>query len=330
MDQFDPKPIRQQADTFWREAFTLFESVTPRVLPYVATFGLFAVVVTIAGWVAERHFQTRIGLEVGFHEIGGVVLTIALILRTNAGYDRWWEARKLWGGIVNQCRNLAIGSLSYGPKNPQWREEVVRWTAVFPYAAHSALEGVPLSPQITALVGPEAAGQLAAAQHLPSFVARKLGGLLQCACEQGMNQFAFAQVDRERALLIDHIGGCERILKTPLPQVYSIKIRRILALFLLTLPFVLLNRVSHDWLVPLICVMVAYPLISLDQIGHELQNPFSTKNLSHLPLGDISLTIERNLNSVLAADPAFANSSLAEEPIGQDGSRTVLWPLRLE
>ena len=91
------------------------------------------------------------------------------------------------------------------------------------------------------------------------------------------------QVDRERAALIDHIGACERILKTPLPLVYAIKIRRFIALFLLTLPFALLHRINGDWLVPFITMMVAYPLMSLDQIGIELQNPFSKANLSHLP-----------------------------------------------
>ncbi|HQR68067.1 MAG TPA: hypothetical protein PLB02_11790 [Thermoanaerobaculia bacterium] len=48
-------------------------------------------------------------------------------------------------------------------------------------------------------------------------------------------------------------------------------------------------------------MLVAYPLISLDQIGIELQNPFSKQNLSHLPLGDISATIERNLAGILKA-----------------------------
>jgi len=100
-------------------------------------------------------------------------------------------------------------------------------------------------------------------------------------------------------LLIDHIGACERILKTPLPQAYAIKIRRFIALFLLTLPFALLHRISGEWMVPLITMMVAYPLMSLDQIGIELQNPFAKANLSHLPLGDISANIEKNLVGLL-------------------------------
>ena len=102
-----------------------------------------------------------------------------------------------------------------------------------------------------------------------------------------METFAFIQVDRERALLIDHIGACERILKTPLPRIYSIKIRRFVLLFLLTLPLALLHRFDAGWFIPLITMLVAYPLLSLDQIGIELENPFSTSNLSHLPLDDI-------------------------------------------
>lgn len=296
----------RQPDAFWREAFTLAESVTPRVLPYVATFGIFSALVTAAAWVGDR-YGLFIGLEVGFHEIGGVLLTIALILRTNAGYDRWWEARRLWGGIVNQCRNLAITGLSYGPEDPQWRDRLVRWTATFPWVAKAALQGQALPSSVDNLVGNEDARRLAAASHPPSAVAIQLAAVLRAGSERGMNPLAFAQADKERASLIDHIGGCERILKTPLPKVYSIKIRRVLALFLLTLPFVLLTRVSHDWLIPLICILVAYPLISLDQIGHELQNPFSLKNLSHLPLDDISASIERNVLSL--RDVPFASGT---------------------
>ena len=77
------------------------------------------------------------------------------------------------------------------------------------------------------------------------------------------------------------------------------KIRRYIALFLCLLPFALLDRLHSDYIVPPICMLVAYPLFSLDQMGIELQNPFSKKNLSHLPLEDISDTIERNVMGLL-------------------------------
>ncbi len=115
------------------------------------------------------------------------------------------------------------------------------------------------------------------------------------------DRFSFLQMDKERAMLIDHIGACERIMKTPLALVYSIKIRRFIATFLLTLPFALIHVLDNNLLVPLVIMLVAYPLFSLDQIGVELQNPFDTSNLSHLPLDEISRTIERNVLSLAGA-----------------------------
>lgn len=148
---------------------------------------------------------------------------------------------------------------------------------------------------------------------MPSFVALQLANLLREACDRyDMDRFAFMQVDRERAALMDHIGGYERILKTPLPLAYAIKIRRFIALFLLTLPFALLHRINGDWLVPVITMLVVYPLMSLDQIGIELQNPFSKTNLSHPPIGDISANIEKNLLGLLQAKQKTVEKALPE------------------
>jgi ion channel-forming bestrophin family protein len=282
---------------FWREAFALSGSATPHVFPNVLLFGVIAAAIDGSAWLLERAFGIGLGLEVAPFEIAGAALGLLLILRTNAGYDRWWEARKLWGGIVNQCRNFAISALAYGPTNPDWQEKIVRWAVAFPLAARDSLRG--LKPDAAAVLGPDAAERLQAANHGPNRVALELAALLREGCDLGMDRFAFLRVDEQRAMLIDHIGACERILKTPLPTAYSIKIRRFIALFLLTLPFALLHQLEAVWQVPFVTMLVAYPLLSLDRIGVELQNPFSTANLSHLPLDDISATIERNLMALL-------------------------------
>ncbi len=217
---------------FWREAFAWRGSVTPLVILYVFQFGLIAAIVCVVAWLVEHQFQVTIGLEITPFEIAGAALGLLLILRTNAGHDRWWEARKLWGGIVNQSRNVAISALSYGPSDSQWRENFVNWAAVFPHIARCQLRGEPPSPEVASLLGQDASAQIASSVHMPSFVAMKLAELLREACDiYHMDRFAFMQVDRERATLIDHIGGCERILKTPLPLAYSIKIRRFIASF---------------------------------------------------------------------------------------------------
>ncbi len=280
--------------------FALHGSIAPKVMPSVLISGLAAGGICGVSWLAERLFEVRIALAIAPFEFAGATLGLLLILRTNAGYDRWWEARILWGGIVNQSRNLVIGAMAYGPNNSEWREKIVRWAAVFPHVARLSLRSELPSREVSNLVGPEEARRVASAEHMPSFVAARLGELLHEARETlKMDGFAFIQVDRERALLIDHIGACERIAKTPLPRAYSINIRRFIVAFLFMLPFSLLHLLDNDWLVPFITMLVGYPLLSLDLIGVDLENPFSTSNLSHLPLDDISTDIERNVLAAL-------------------------------
>ena len=142
--------------------------------------------------------------------------------------------------------------------------------------------------------------ELRRSQHLPLYVSNRLARLLHEAVDRNeLDQFAFMQAEQQRNLLIDHIGACERILKTPLAASLSVKIRRFLFLYLMALPFGLYDKVGVA--TPLIVMLVAYPLLSLDQISVELQNPFSKRRLSHLPLEDICMTIQNNLMSLLDA-----------------------------
>ena len=95
------------------------------------------------------------------------------------------------------------------------------------------------------------------------------------------------------------LGGCERIRNTPLATVYSITIRRFILIYLATLPFALLHKFEEEWLAPLATFLLAYSVLALDRIGIELQQPFSTGSLNHLPLHDICQTIEQNLLALL-------------------------------
>lgn len=299
--------ISKSSRAFWRQAFALSGSVTLRVLPKVFVFGLIAAGISILARVVEGRSHIEMGVDPASYGVAGAILALLLVLRTNAGYDRWWEGRKLWGGIVNQSRNLAIHVLSYGPDDRAWREDFVRWVAAYSHTARATLRGEPLPPEVAPLVGREAAAIVAAADHMPGLVDLKLGGLLHEAIERrGMNYFAFQQADRERALLMDHLGGCERIAHSRMPLVYSIKIRQFITLYLLALPFALLGTFDSVLLVPLTTMLIAYPILALDQTGIELEDPFSTRNLSHLPLEQITATIERNLEGLLAAERALA------------------------
>jgi len=295
---------------FWHEVFAIHNSVTPEIKIRVAIFGAIAAVV----WAIGTYTNLIPASEIAPYELIGVGLVVLLMTRTNTGYDRWYEGRKLWGGIVNQSRNLAQIGLVYGPTDSSWRQPFVRWSAAFSHACRHSLRGERNVEDMSDLLGPQDLAMLRNSQHLPLYVSNRLAQLLQDALDSGqIDRFAFFQADQQRNLLIDHIGACERILKTPLAEALSVKIRRFLFLYLLALPFGIFDKAGIA--TPLIVMLVAYPLLSLDQISVELQNPFSQKRLSHLPLNDICNAIQENLLALVDLQPNGEDQPTDRQPV---------------
>ena len=287
-------------DTFWAEAFAIHGSVAPVVARNALIFTLLALVVYLLDAATHR---INLGVDLAPYEVAGAALGLVLVLRTNAGYDRWWEGRRLWGGIINQSRTLATSALTFGPDDPRWRDELMRWLASYAHVSRHTLRGERDLPSVAALVGPEASARIAAARHMPTAVSLEIARLLRAGVENaGAHSLAFLPAEEARNQLLDHIGGCERIVKSPLPRVYGIEIRRFIFLFLATLPFALLPRVQ--WLTPFTTLLIAYPILALDQIGVSLQNPFDPDDLGALPLDEICASIEAELLALSAAAPS--------------------------
>ena len=280
---------------FWAEALAVTGSALPLVLPRALLFGVFALVVTAVDLSANL---PDLMIEITPFEVAGGVLSLLLVLRTNAGYERWWEGRRIWGDIVNRCRNLAVAALSYGPDDPAWRDRIVRRAAAFPHAARQSLRRDRTTDGLGRVLGVDEAERVAAAEHMPTAVGRLIGESLRDARDRlGLDGFTLLRIDPDRAALIDDIGACERIIKTPLPLAYRVEIRRFLILFIAAIPFAMVRRLY--WLTPIATVLIAAPLLAVDKIGTELQDPFSKDSLNHLPLDDICATIEGNLMAML-------------------------------
>jgi putative membrane protein len=140
---------------FWSEAFVLHGSIFPLVLPRVLVFALLSAVICVVAPAVERQFGVRIVLGITPFEFAGAALGVLLVFRTNAGYERWWEARKLWGGFVDRSRNFAISALAYGPNDAKWREQLARWAASYSHVARHSLRGERPASEVINLVGPE-------------------------------------------------------------------------------------------------------------------------------------------------------------------------------
>lgn len=280
---------QEERNNFLHGALAWHGSVTPRILLGVFVMGLY----TYGLFYLDGNYYKLPRFAVTPFEYTGAVLGLVLVFRTNAGHERWWEARKLWGAVTNQIRNLLVMTWNYGENNQLWRDEMTKWLVTFAFAHKEALRFQKDFDALKDWLSVDEIEALKNAPHFPLFVSDKIAALLeQARCRQQFEPLILLQFEKQRAALIDSIGGNERILKTPMPLVYAIKTRRFILIYLLLLPFSLIDEAQM--MSPFIAVLVAYPLLSLDRIGVELQNPFAKRNLSHLPLDLICDGIKAN------------------------------------
>ena len=297
------KPFVNQIehDSFLQNALTLKGSVTPRVIKKVIFVFFYSCIISMI-----NYFDPSIFLPIGPFEYAGLIMGLILVFRLNAGYDRWWEARKIWGNIVNQSRNIAIIISNYVHTNANHTKlKTINYIAAMPFLIKNSLQSNDSTDEIKHLIEKEDLLKIIGAENKPVILSSMIAYELNMFRDKNqLDSFGFLQAEEARALILDCHGACERILKTPIPFVMAVKARRFIFLFLIALPFATVS--ASLYITPFITALVAYALLSLDQIGLELQNPFSENSLSHLPLNDICNNIEKNVEGIRQAtlDPA--------------------------
>jgi len=262
-------------------------------------FGRTVAVVAWSALVTGFHLYVRpVGVPVSLHSLTGLALSLLLVFRTNSANDRFWEGRKAWGGLVNESRNLARALRAFTPPNrADLCEPLVLWLGAFAPAVMHSLRGerglggchlrLPEPAATRALDAPHTA--LAVAGHMSDVLAH-------LRRENQLSDYQAVTLDGYVQRLVDNLGICERIARTPLPFAYVVHLRRALLLFCLTLPFALVE--SFGWCAVLGVFIVTYIFFGIEEIGVEIEDPFGTDD-NDLPLEAICQTIERDILATL-------------------------------
>jgi putative membrane protein len=262
---------------------------------------LFSAVVTVI-----HKWLWPFDVSLAAHTIVGLALGLLLVFRTNSSYDRFWEGRKMWGGIVNETRNLTRGAAVFVKDDPVRVGAVVDWTVAFAYASmYSLRDGRGLGPVAARLPQSEIIHVLEA-KHVPLAVAVRISDELRAARDGGViSDYVMMTLDQNVQLLVDYLGACERIRRTPLPFAYMVHLRRALIMYCYTLPFALVS--SYGWLTIVATLFVTYTFFGVEEIGVEIEDPFGSDS-NDLPLEDFCHTIERNLQEWIP--PQLATESV--------------------
>ena len=247
----------------------------------------------------------------------GSAISLLLAFKTSQSYDRWWEARKIWGAIVNDSRTLVLQLRTFVPDaflTPAGLESplhtVARRQIAWCYCLGETLRGLDTSATLARhLTGPELAGLHEQANKPLALLALHHDQLKTLYQQQALNDMHQVQLDDTLARLCDSMGQAERIKGTVFPVSYRLLVYVFIYLFLLTLSLGLVNTIGL-WEIPVLLV-TASSFFLLERTARFLQDPFSNQP-TDTPVTAIARTIEINLLQLLEAPDVPA-------PLAPDG-----------
>ncbi|MBW4573684.1 MAG: hypothetical protein KME08_00190 [Aphanothece sp. CMT-3BRIN-NPC111] len=276
---------------------TLKGSVIPAILKRVIACGMFGFFISVL-----FYFKFPVVWENLESVVPSIVLGLLLVFRTNTAYERFWEGRKNWGTLVNNLRNLArliwVAIEEKEPEDRANKESTLRLLVAFAVATKLHLRSEPVNSELEILMSPSRYFKLKTMNNPPLEIAFWIGDYLQQQYHRKC--ISLYQLNALHDLLnsmVDVLGACERILKTPMPLAYAIHLQQLLLIYCLLLPFQLVN--SLTWGTGPIVALISFTLFGIEEIGVEIENPFG-HDANDLPLDAICGTMRRNLEDLIA------------------------------
>ncbi len=219
-------------------------------------------------------------------------MALLIAFRINRAYERWWEARSLWGRLVNVSRNLAIKILVLHHPNLDDRRLARNLIVAFCRGLKDHLRD---DANLARLPGFES--DPARPAHMPSHIVTKVYGLLERWQREGtLSDEQLWVLDSEARMLLEVCGGCEKIKTTLMPVSWRFLTWQCITLYLIVLPWALVDD-FQAWTI-LISVVVAYVFIAGEAVAHYVEEPFGVHE-DHLNLDLICEGIDRSVSEVL-------------------------------
>ncbi len=270
---------------------SVFQGVWKRSL-LCGLFGLLIFLMYLNQWPVSQPILGSV--------IPSIVLGLLLVFRTNTAYDRFWEGRKLWGSTVNTIRNLAwqfsVSIKEVEPGDRDRKIQALRLLAALAIAKKLHLRYEAASDELKPLVSPSQYQVLLNTQNMPLKITHWLGDYLQQEYNLGLlTVHQLASINTLMTRLMDNVGGCERILKTPIPPAYVIHLNQLILLYCLMLPFQMVKELGF-W-TGIFVAIVSFALFGIEEIGVEIENPFGYDH-NDLPLDKICQGIADNIEEV--------------------------------
>ena len=271
-------------------------SIVPKVAPKITFFIALSVIILVMDHtgvpIIHINFQAA--------SIFGLALSLFLGFRNNAAYERWWEARTLWGQLIADIRSLGRETMTFMGET-QDRAELLKLACVFLHLHRTNLRRTDPPAQLQEFADP------ALIQSFKDMRNPACGPLNEMAkrlhrihANGGISDFGLRVLTQRLGAISLAQAGCERISSTPMPYVYVLLIYRTIFLYCILVPFGLIESVG--WMAPVFAGIIAYVFYGLAAVTDELKHPF-TNSVNGIPLDAMCRTVEISVAEALNTPP---------------------------
>lgn len=247
------------------------------------------------------HMQISIPISVPM--ILGTIISLLLAFRANQAYDRWWEARMVWGGIVNDSRTLGrqvVAFIDNGYEDDakdRLEQRLINRQIAWAHCLGRALRQKEDEKDLGKWLSQHDLDFIARFSSTPMAILELQARDMKYALDNGwINAYQHVEMDATLTRFSDHMGKCERIKKTVFPSTYGLYLHLSMNLFIMLLPFALIEY--FGWLMIPLVTMIASAFWLIEKMSVHLQDPFENKP-TDTPVTAIAQTIERDLKQVL-------------------------------
>jgi putative membrane protein len=243
----------------------------------------------------------------------GSALAIFIAFRNNSAYSRWWEARTLWGGIINSSRVFARLLITFTDshshtqqegkeRREQFKKEMIHYTIAWAHALRLHLRKQNDWHELKTWLSEQDNAALKDVQNKPNYLHMVIGKKIYQAMANGtLAGFDSFQLEGQLLALANYQGGCERIKNTPLLRQYDFFTRLFLYTFILLLPFTLLGdfvKMNIPYMLVPISVIISFVFAIIGKVGEVNEDPFENQ-ITDVPITALCNTIERDLLEML-------------------------------
>jgi putative membrane protein len=281
---------------WWKLIFTFHKNDTfrllfPGMLAVAAYTGLVA-------YLENDYFRVTFHNTTAIHSIIGFALSLLLVFRTNTAYDRWWEGRKAWGSFVNNSRNLVLKINNLGIS---FEKKILIVTLIRNYI-YAVKEHLRNGVDIHSLtqIGNYDYTYYKDKTNVPNAIMNGIYKELYLCQQMGqIDGHERLTINSELSTFTENLGVCERIKGTPIPYSYSLFLKKVIFIYVFTMPIGFV-REFHYWAMPIVA-LVFYVFTGLEILAEEIEDPFG-KDVNDLPTDTIFETLSQNFDEIMGSN----------------------------